>query len=120
MSEAAWASPASWVGASRTALAWASTSSAPSAGSFERMLPSLWYQQRILRLFGNAPSMALTSPGAPSEVTEVGTLKPLATMSLINSTQQLSDSLLPTDRCRSTLHPSVVMHHAARIPSLAP
>ena len=65
--------------------------------------------------------MAFTSPGAPSEVTEVGILKPLATISLKNSTQQASDSLLPTARCNKTLPPSVViMHQAAKTPSLAP
>jgi hypothetical protein len=60
-----------------------------------------------------------SDPGAPSEVTEVGVLKPVATMSLKNSTQHASDSLLPTARCKSTLRPSVVMHQAARTPSLA-
>lgn len=86
----------------------------------ERTLPNLWYQKRMLRLFENTLSMVFTSPGAPSEVTEVGILKPLATMSLKNSTQHYSLSLLPTARCKSTLRPSVVMHQAARIPSLAP
>lgn len=37
ITEAAMAWPASWVGASRIARAWARTSSAESAGSFERM-----------------------------------------------------------------------------------
>ncbi len=64
--------------------------------------------------------MAFTNPGAPSEVTEVGILKPLPTISRKNSTQHSSDSLLPAARCKSTWRPSVVMHQAARIPSLAP
>jgi hypothetical protein len=108
------------VDASRTALAWARTSLAPSEGTLERMLPSLWYEQRILRLFSKSPSMALRSPGAPSEVTEIGVLKPRLSMSLKNSTQHASVSLLPTARCNNTLCPSVVMHQAARTPSFGP
>lgn len=81
----------------------------------------LWYRQRILKLLEKIPSMAFTSPGAPSEVTEGGTLKPRPRfMSLKNSVQHSSDSLFPTAKCKSTLRPSVVSHQAARTPSLAP
>src|SRR4051794_4731279 len=48
---------------------------------------SLWYQQRTLKLLEKIPSIAFTSPGAPSEVTQLGVLKPLLTMSLKNSVQ---------------------------------
>src|SRR5207244_9183739 len=80
--EAAMASPASSVGASRTALAWARTSSTASGGSLARMLAMRWNQQRIRRLDPKTWAIALISPGAPSEVTEVGARSPRETMSL--------------------------------------
>lgn len=53
---------------------------------------------RIRRLLEKTCSMSCMSPGALSEVTEVGTLKPRRIMSLKNSVQHASDSLLPTAR----------------------
>jgi hypothetical protein len=96
------------------------TSAAPSSGSLERMLARRWNQQRIRTEQGKTASMALISPGAPSEVTAVGDRSPRATMWRKNSVQHASDSLLPTARCNRCFFPSASMHQATSRASLAP
>ena len=67
------------------------------------MLASRWNQHRIRIEAGKHTPIALTSPGAPSEVMVVGIRSPRLSIERKNSVQQASDSLLPTARCSRCL-----------------
>ncbi len=102
------------------ALTSAITSGAASSGSLARMLDRRWNQHRMRMEEPNTEAMALTSPGAPSEVTLVGVLRPRATMWRKNSVQEASDSLFPKPMWRRCLWPSASTPQHTSTASLAP
>ena len=96
------------------------TSGALSSGSLDLILDRRWNQQRMRTDLENTASAALIIPGAPSVVIVVGIRMPREIMSLKNTVQAASDSLLPTARCSRCFLPCESMHHATSRASLAP
>src|SRR6476646_5219109 len=73
-----------------------------------------WARQRCRDARWKHTSMALMMPGAPSEVTSCGSLRPRRFMSSKNAVTVSASSFDPAIRCSSTRRPSTVKPQATR------